>query len=326
MLFILGVIAGVIITSVLLAVAFGPREPVDETITFNPRKIGKDVVAYLAKRESEIPNIRTGAEKEVIWHDPSTKKTTSIAIVYLHGFGASKEEVRPLPDIVANAFNANIYYARLSGHGRDGPAMAEPTANDWFNDTAEALAIGRRIGKKIIVISTSTGGTFTGWAATKPKMMKDVVGLVFISPNFAINGATAPIITLGFARRWIPPLFGKNKIGHASNRGHKRWWTINYPIVAVLPLGAVVKFVRKLAFEKVTTPALFVFHAYDTVIRPDAVRKIALRWGKNTDTASHSFAVVSSKKIDKHVIAGRIFSPANTQPLADQIIAWIKNL
>ncbi len=310
----------------LLVMAFGPREPIDETITFDPNDIGKDLDAYLLKNEALINNLKPGAEKEVIWFNPKKKHKTKLAIVYLHGFAASKEEIRPLPDIVAKALGANLYYSRSNGHGRDGAAMAEPSANDWFNDTAEALAIGRRLGEQVLIICTSTGGTLASWAATKPSLMDSVAGIVFISPNFAIKGATSVLLTLGGARSWIPPLFGKQKIGNPTNAGHAKWWTTTYPIVAVLPLGALVKFIQRLSFNKTETPALFVFHINDSVVRPLAIREIALEWGKDTRATSQIIEVRKSRDVDKHVIAGRIFSPNNTKPLANKIISWIEKL
>ena len=57
--------------------------------------------------------------------------------------------MRPLPDKVAAALGANLFYTRLTGHGQDGAAMAEGSVNAWINDYAEAMAIGRAIGGKV---------------------------------------------------------------------------------------------------------------------------------------------------------------------------------
>nr|WP_287339345.1 hypothetical protein [Mesorhizobium sp.] len=88
---------------------------------------------------------------------------TPLSIVY----SASKGEVRPLPDEVADQLDANLY-TRLTGHGQGGAAMADGSVNAWINDYEEALAIGRAIGDKVIVIATSTGGSLAAWAATQP--------------------------------------------------------------------------------------------------------------------------------------------------------------
>ncbi|KZL20096.1 hypothetical protein PsAD2_01582 [Pseudovibrio axinellae] len=60
---------------------------------------------------------------------------------------------------------ANLYYTRLTGHDRTGEALAEATLYDRINDLAEAVEIGRQIGEKIIIVSTSTGATLSAWLA-----------------------------------------------------------------------------------------------------------------------------------------------------------------
>ena len=68
-----------------------------------PKAIGDDPEAYLAREEAAVPDIRDGLEKEIIWANPMVHARTPLAIVYIHGFSASKGEVRPLPDKVADA-------------------------------------------------------------------------------------------------------------------------------------------------------------------------------------------------------------------------------
>nr|WP_245497472.1 MULTISPECIES: hypothetical protein [unclassified Mesorhizobium] len=99
-----------------------------------------------------MPDIRDGLEKEIIWANPMIHARTPLSIVYVHGFSASKGEVRPLPDEVADQLDTNLFYTRLTGHGQGGAAMADGSVNAWINDYAEALAIGRAIGDKVIVI------------------------------------------------------------------------------------------------------------------------------------------------------------------------------
>ena len=156
----------IVITALGLGFLLGPREPVDTRVTFDPAKVGSDPDAYLAKSESEVAGIRDGLQKEIIWAFPNSKAKTKLAIVYIHGFSASKGEIRPVPDKVAAALGANLFYTRLTGHAQNGPAMAVATVNHWVNDYAEALAVGRSIGERVIIIAPSTGAGLATWAAT----------------------------------------------------------------------------------------------------------------------------------------------------------------
>jgi len=309
-----------------LVLAFGPREPIDETITFDGSKMDLNLDAYLAEREKGIPNLTDGAEKQIVWNNPDAKVQTEYAFVYIHGFSATLEETRPLTDLVAKAFNGNIFYTRLKGHGRDGAGLAEATVNDWFNDTAEAIAIGKELGRKVIILSGSTGGTFSTWAATKPELMKDVTAMVMVSPNFGINHPAASLLTLGAARHWVPVLFGADRSFEPSSDEHAKWWTSKYPSVAVLPMMESVRFVNGLNFEDAVVPALFIFHKGDTVVRSDISEQVAKRWGKNNNQAADIFEVTESEDKNNHVIAGRVLSPSNSEPLANQTIKWIRGL
>ena len=166
-------ISAVLILIAAIAVLYlvGPRVATDTTVSFDPARIGDDPAAYLAASEARFADIRPGLEKEIVWVSPDRRRTP-LSIVYIHGFSASKGEVRPLPDRVAAALGANLFYTRLAGHGRGGPAMADASVNAWVNDVAEALAIGRAIGERVVVIATSTGGSLAAWAARNPRFRR----------------------------------------------------------------------------------------------------------------------------------------------------------
>ncbi|WP_292076461.1 alpha/beta fold hydrolase [Mesorhizobium sp.] len=185
------IVLAVLGLAVILFLAFvlGPRVQADTTIRFDPSVIGDDPQAYLVRKEAAVPGIYDGLEKEIIWADPMVHARTPLSIVYIHGFSASKGEVRPLPDEVADQLDANLYYTRLTGHGQGGAAMAEGSVNAWINDYEEALAIGRAIGDKVIVIATSTGGSLAAWAATQPDASEGMAAVVFISPNFGVKAS-----------------------------------------------------------------------------------------------------------------------------------------
>jgi len=117
----------VIIAALLLLFALGPRVQIDTTL--DPVTLPADLDAYLAESEAQFDDIVPGTEKIIIWANPNTKAKTDVALVYLHGFSATRQEAAPLSDLVAEELDANLYYTRLSGHGRDGEAMTEATGN-----------------------------------------------------------------------------------------------------------------------------------------------------------------------------------------------------
>ena len=80
----------------------------------------ENLEVYLKKSESRFSDVRPGTEKTIVWASPSQKVKTPISIIYLHGFSSSYQDTFPLCEIVAKQLGANLFYTRLSGHGRDG--------------------------------------------------------------------------------------------------------------------------------------------------------------------------------------------------------------
>ncbi|MER8491459.1 lysophospholipase [Mesorhizobium australicum] len=312
---VLGLIAILALTFLL-----GPRVPVDTTIRFDPSAIGDDPQAYVAKVEAAIPGIRDGLEKEIVWADPMVHAKTPLSIVYIHGFSASKGEIRPLPDDVADQLDANLFYTRLTGHGQDGAAMTQGSVNAWINDYEEALAIGRAIGDKVIVISTSTGGSLAAWAATQPRASEGVAAIAFISPNFGVKASGAEILTMPWGKQIAELVAGKERSFAPRNALHEKFWTTRYPIAATMPMQALTDLAYGAPVEKATIPALFIFSDIDKVVRPDRTREIAARWG-----APHELVPIESTgDPDNHVIAGDALSPSTTGFLAQRIAVWIQ--
>jgi len=316
------IVLAVLALVAVLALAFvlGPRVPVETTIRFDPSVVGDDPQAYVAKVEAAVPGIRDGLEKEIVWANPMVHAKTPLSIVYIHGFSASKGEVRPLPDDVADLLDANLFYTRLTGHGQDGAAMTQGSVNAWINDYEEALAIGRAIGDKVIVISTSTGGSLAAWAATQPGASNGVAAIAFISPNFGVKASGAEILTMPWGKQIAELVIGKERSFVARNALHEKFWTIKYPVAATLPMQALTELAYRAPVEKADIPALFIFSDSDKVVRPDRTREIAGRWG-----APHELVPVDDTgDPDNHVIAGDVLSPSTTAFLAQRIAVWVE--
>lgn len=310
----------VIIAVAAVAFLLGPRVPVDTTITFDPAAIGTDPQAYLAREEAKIPGLRPGLQKEIIWANPGTRAKTPLSVVYVHGFSASKGELRPLPDEIAAALGANLFFTRLTGHGQDGAAMATASVNAWVNDYAEAIAIGRAIGDKVVVIATSTGASLATWAATQPALSQDVATLVLISPNYGLHASGAEMLTLPWGKVIAELVIGKERGFTPVNVLHERLWTPRYPTSATLPMAAVVELAYESPVETIAIPALFIFSDDDMVVRPDLTREVAARWG-----ATHELCPVEKNDDpSNHLIAGDVLSPSTTDVLARRVTVWVK--
>jgi alpha-beta hydrolase superfamily lysophospholipase len=281
-----------------------------------------DIDARLTDGESAFPDIRPGLAKEIVWADPIVKGRTALAVIYIHGFSASKGEVRPLPDLVAKALGANLFYTRLAGHGRSGDAMAETSAEAWKRDMTEALGIAAEIGSKTLIIGTSTGASLATWALSQPRLSAPVSGAVFLAPNFRIKASGAGLLTAPFAWASSRLFLGRRRGFIPLNPLHATYWTMDYPVSALLPMAALVKQVRSLPFERIGTPALFIHSARDQVVDPAQTARVARRWGGPA-------TLLDPGDIGDpcgHVIAGDALSPKTTAAIAADIIKWFSNI
>lgn len=312
--------SGLLVIIAILAVVFvlGPRPQADLVTAFDASVIGEDPDAYLATSEAAFDDVRDGLGKEIVWADPATKAKSEFALVYLHGFSASKGEIRPVPDQVAKALGANLYFNRLAGHGRTGDAMAEATTQAWMDDLAEAIAIGEMLGEKVVLVTTSTGGTLAKAGYAVNRLMDPVAGIVFVSPNFKINNAMAPLLTMPWAATLLPVISGAERSFEPENEAHATLWTTKYPTVALFPMAALVRDAADIDAANIKVPALFLFDDEDRVVDAATTRHVAGTWGGPAEILT----IPDNDDPYNHVIAGDALSPGTTQQAVDAIVNW----
>lgn len=302
---------------------FGPYEPADLETQFDAEQLDGGVSTYLTWREAQVTGITQGVQKQVLWAG-AAETQTDWSVLYIHGFSATSEEIRPVPDNVADTLGANLVFTRLQGHGRGGDAMAEGTVAGWMTDTAEALAVARKVGKRVLVISTSTGGTLAAAAALDTVLMEGVAGVVMVSPNFAVNNPMANLLTFPAARYWMPLVAGERRSFEPHNPQQAAYWTTEYPSVAVMPMAALVKAVDRADLGAAQVPALFVFSDGDRVVDAAATRAAIAEWGGATDIWQPE--LTDADDPFRHVIAGDIMSPAQTDIVVAEILKWAEGL
>ena len=233
---------------------------------FNPNSIGKNITEYLKLKESKLKDIKEGVQKRVIWSNKENQKTP-LSIIYIHGFSASSEEIRPLPDLIAKKLKANLFYTRLKGHGRDGIVMGQASIKHWIYDLQEAIEIGSRIGDKVLVISSSTGGTLSSFASLDENLSRNILSFIFISPNFGINHKLANLLTWPLAKYWLKIFIGEMREIKPRNKLNAKFWTLKYPNNALIPMANLVHTINRKSFKNVNIPALFYFSLDDKVVK-----------------------------------------------------------
>ncbi|ARS42763.1 alpha/beta hydrolase [Sphingobacteriaceae bacterium GW460-11-11-14-LB5] len=237
----------------------------------------EDLDRYVASIES-MHKIKPGNEAEIIWAD-SLHQQTEYAIVYLHGFSASKTEGNPVHLNLAKELNANLYLARLADHGIDTLApMQYFTADRLWETSKQAYAIGKKLGKKVILVGTSTGGTVAlKLAATYP----EINSLILLSPNVAINDKNAWLLNNPWGLQIARKVVGgdERKVDDRTDE-YKKYWYTNYRLESLVELEEFIESsMVKATFQKVKQPVLMLYYyknelEQDPVVRVDAMLKM----------------------------------------------------
>jgi pimeloyl-ACP methyl ester carboxylesterase len=230
---------------------------------------------YIRDQEAQH-KLKPDNQARIVWYNDSLKTKTAYAIVYLHGFSASQQEGDPLHRYIAGKYGCNLYLSRMAEHGID---TAEPmlnlTADNYWASAQQALAIGRQLGNKVILMGTSTGGTFAlQLAATYPD---DVSALVLLSPNIAINDPNAWLLNNHWGLQVAHLVTGSDYIKDTVDHGpeYPKYWYPKYRSEAAVALEELLETtMTRTNFEKVKQP-VGMFYFYKDKVHQDSVVKVS---------------------------------------------------
>jgi pimeloyl-ACP methyl ester carboxylesterase len=258
---------------------------------------------YIQAKESRH-KIKPNNEARIVWNNDSLRQPTEYAIVYLHGFSASQFEGAPTHTDIARKFGANLYLSRLAEHGIDtSDTFANLTPEKYWESAKEALAIGKRIGKKVILMGTSTGGTNAlQLAAAFPQ---DVTALVLLSPNIAINDPNAWILNDPWGLQIAKIVTGgPNRISPERDSINMNYWNCSYRLEGVVALEDLLETtMTPETFARIKQPVLLLYY-YKDAANQDKVVKVSamLDMFKQLGTAASLKKEVALPNTGNHVI------------------------
>jgi len=272
---------------------------------------------FLAAREGRYPDIWPGAEKTVFWATPQPR-STPLSLVYLHGFSACRQETAPLCERVAGRLGANLFYTRLCGHGRPAASLLDCRPEHWYADALEALAVGQRLGARVVLVGCSTGATLATWLAMRPEA--DVLhSLILLSPNYALRHPLAEVLATPLAPLLLRLVVGREYTFEPLNEAHARYWTSRYPARVLRPMMAMVKAVRNAPLELIRTPTLTLYNPDDQLIDPRRVEPTVARFASQRRRCRQ----LTPEDPIRHVLAGDILSPGTTDAVVREILDFI---
>lgn len=316
----------VILLFSLFAFYFWPPKKVDLVYIYpDVPSIEHGLEDYVNKIEDAYANIKEGNRANIVWANDSLKNQTEYTIVYLHGYSASHEEGNLVHKPIAKEYGMNIYLSRLSQHGIEGfDAMGEMTAESLMASAQQAVAIGKQLGKKVIIMGTSTGATLG-----LPIMAHDpeIHAGIFYSPNIDLFDGKTDLLTKPFGLSIAKAVIGSDYYSFNPPPGAEKFWTHKYPVEATVQLQTLLNStMHEENFKKIKQPMLFLSYykneeEQDPVVSVAAIRTCFEQLGTPEEKKQH----IELPNVGAHAMCSDLYSKDPTAPF-NTSKAFIENV
>jgi esterase/lipase len=297
---------------IIVVYLMGPKPPMVELNKDLP-SISASIsnIEDYAHKNDEGLTLKPDNQSRIIWANDSVRERTNYSLLYLHGFSASWYEGFPANIEFAKHFGCNAYFPRLASHGIEtDDALIDMTPDRLWESAKDALMVARTLGNKVIIMSTSTGGTLALKLASD--FPEYVDGLILYSPNIRINNNTAFLLSKPWGLQ-----IGRKAIGGTHRVVNDdfdskicQYWNCKYRVEAVVFLQQLVEeTMNNQTFKNVNEPVFLGYYykdetQQDDIVKVDAMLKMFDHLGTPVDLK----VKMAFPEAENHVIACEITS------------------
>ena len=208
---------------------------------------------------------------------------TPIAILYIHGFTASRGEGEFVVDSIAREFGANTYYMRLPGHGTNKTDHATATFRDYLDEAITTLRMMRQLGDKVVIVGTSMGGLLATYLCAEYPDLVD--GLILTSPFYEYTNKTGRILRVPGALQLViwasgedRPMERTEEFKAQITEGYDNYWYPEQYYAAIQHLEDLRNFAaRDRYYKKVDLPVLLLAYYKDEQNQDGAAHVAAMK-------------------------------------------------
>jgi esterase/lipase len=215
----------------------------------------------------------------------------------------------PVHQNIAKQFNCNLYLARLAEHGIDTTEdLMNLTADQYWESAKLAYAIGKQIGKKVILMSTSTGGTL---ALQLASVYPEIAGLILYSPNIEVFNPSAPLLDNPWGLQIGRAVLKSNYVDiKYKDSAYPKYWNSHYRIEAVVALQNLLEAtMTEATFKKIHQPTLALYYYKDEAHQDNVVKVKAIqKMMQQIATPANLKMEMAIPNAGNHVIASPIVS------------------
>jgi esterase/lipase len=241
---------------------------------------------YINFKESLEPYLRFSSRKEIIFIKENTK--TPKVFYIIHGFNGDKEECIDIVKLLIKTYPYNCYFARMPDHGIYNKESAKSTYYDYLRSVYDDLIICSLLGDEIIIISSSTGSTYSILASVYFTKTFNIKDNIMFSPNIEPYGW----VSLG--TKILASGYGNFIINLTQNRIYIDNYIISSNIFK--PIVSSLKSLRQIK-DKFTNNFIIFTSEHDDIISNVAIQDFFKR------AKSHKKYLYTLKNTRKHPIS-----------------------
>jgi esterase/lipase len=320
---------GILLVGLVVTYFLGPRaaKPTLQLPVYQQAASLQALEDDLKRTEAAEPGIKPGCEATIVWADTAKKEKTKVAMVYIHGFGASHEEGAPVHTNIAKTFGCNLLLARMDEHGvQEGENnFAELTADSYIESAERALHTARQLGDSVVILATSAGGALSLYLASKHPDIKAVVNW---SPCIRFASGTSGIMAGPWGIQIARQIRGGNHNDWPYKKDTMRYfWTNHQRFEGLVQFSVFIEtFMQPETYAKVKCP-YFMGYYYENEENQDKVVSVAAMremFGQ-LGTPAPLKREVNFPNTRDHVIASQIVSQ-DWQGVERESIAFLREI
>lgn len=270
-------------------------------------------------------NIKPDNEARIFWVD-SSKTQTDYVVLYLAGFTATHAEGMPVHQNIAKRIGANLYIPRMYSHGLDvAESMLDFDAKLYLEKAKNDLFAAKILGKKVILMGTSTGATVALWLAAH--FPESVEALVLYSPNIRIANPLTTLLNIPWGLQIARLVQGSDYVEYQADSIRQNYWYTKYRLESTVLLQEILeRTMTNELFAKVEHP-VFMGYYYKNEEEQDKVVSVPkmLEMFEALSTPQSLKRKVAFEDAGHHVIASKI-NNKNWKRVEEETLRFINEI
>jgi esterase/lipase len=271
------------------------------------------------KKDKMNPDLKPDNESRIIWAD--SIRETEYCLLYLPGFTATHMEGEPLHRNIAKKYGWNLYIPRVRKTGlKDKDAYQDLSIGDLLSSAEEAYRIADRLGKKVIIMSCSTGSTLSLYLASKhPK----IAGLFMYSPNVKLATPFAPLMTGPWGLEIAKLAHGGKYRSYEQTEEYKKYWYTNYRVESVITLQQLIEeLMTPQTFKSISCPVYVGYYYGSDGMKDDVVSIAAMKEMFKSINTPKELKKMESFDAGHHAMISKLTSK-NLPEIEERLIQYI---